>query len=642
MKCSLVLTAIMICLNSISISAQLTLKQAAENKNKYIGTILNINFFNGENGTNKTAYRTIANKEFNAFVAENNFKSGFLLRGNNQTTSNDLLNLTIANINTSNLNKLMDWGTANNSIVRGHVLIWHSGLPTWFEAIASNWNDAEIRQFSAKYIELVMSYCRDYPGGNVDEWDVINEIISDNNPANYRQTYSNNGQNVDTWFKNVAISAGGQGYQSFIDFCFTTAKAIDPIPKLYYNDYNIEVYNRNQNSKNGFLRNMVKGMVERGIPIDGVGLQGHFVSGTMSQTQVDKVSLTMDYIIGLKEGMQSLITELDLRICGNESNLSTQAQEYERILEMALSKKNSPGLVFWGFTDKYSWILQFFDGCDDALLFNRNFSEKPSCAGVLNGINKVTTPTAQSPFNNSPFIINNNDTTVIPFTEFDNGGSGIAYFDDTKGQETNGTFRANENVDIAGSIVGFTEAGEWMEYTINVINAGVYDLTLNTTSEFAGKANFSINGNNISGTINTPNTGSFSTNYTNTTIPIPLEAGEQILRFTVEQGPINLQNISFSFNNTLAIVDLEPELEEQLELKLYPIPFKESFVITLETFKEAKLFKIFDLSGKMVYTQKHDGENIAEINPIGLQSGIYILSVDYKNEETGIFKILKN
>ena len=642
MRYNLILTAIIICLNIISISAQLTLKQAAENKNKYIGTILNINFFNGVNGTNEAAYRTTASGDFNAFVAENNFKSGFLLRGNNQTTSTDLLNLTIADINTSNLNKLMDWGTANNSVVRGHVLIWHSGLPNWFEAIASNWNDAEIRQFSSKYIELVMSYCRDYSGGSVDEWDVINEIISDNNPANYRETYPNNGQNVDVWFKNVAISAGGQGYQSFIDFCFTTAKAIDPIPKLYYNDYNIEVYNRNQNSKNGFLRNMVKGMVERGIPIDGVGLQGHFVSGTMSQNRVDKVGLTMDYIIGLKEGMQSLITELDLRICGNASNFSTQAQEYERILEMALSKKNSPGLIFWGFTDRYSWIPQFFDGCDDALLFNRDFSEKPSYTGVLNGINKVTTPTVQSPFNANPYVVNSGDTTVVPFSEFDNGGSGVAYFDDTTGQETNGTFRANENVDIAGNIVGFTEAGEWMEYTINVINAGVYDLTLSTTSEFAGKANFSINGKNISGTINTPNTGSFSTNYTNTTVPIPLEAGEQVLRFTIEQGPINLQNISFSFNSTLAIVDLEPELEEQLELKLYPIPFKENFTITFNSLKEATLFKISDLSGKVVYTQKHNSKNIALLNPIGLQSGIYILSVDFKNQGTSIFKILKN
>lgn len=636
-----IICSILIGLSIPIISAQSTLKQAAENKSKYIGTILNINFFNGANGTNEVAYRTTANREFNAFVAENNFKSGFLLRGNNQTTSADLLNLTIADINTSNLNKLMDWGTANNSVVRGHVLIWHSGLPNWFEAIASNWNDAEIRQFSSKYIELVMSYCRDYSGGNVDEWDVINEIISDNNPANYRETYPNNGQDKNVWFKNVAIIEGGQGFQSFIDFCFTTARAIDPIPKLYYNDYNIEVYNRNQDSKNGFLRNMVKGMVERGIPIDGVGLQGHFVSGTMSQNRLDKVGLTMDYIIGLKKGMQSLITELDLRICGNASNFSTQAQEYERIVEMALSKKNSPGLIFWGFTDRYSWIPQFFDGCDDALLFNRDFNEKPSYVGVLNGINKATTPTIQSPFNVNSFVISNSETAIIPFNEFDNGGSGVAYFDDTVGQETNGTFRANENVDIAGSIVGFTEAGEWLEYSINVINAGVYDLSLSTTSKFDGRANFSISGKNISGAINTPNTGSFSTNYTNTLLSVPLEAGKHILRFTVEQGPINLQNMTFSFNRNLDSIDLEPGIEEQLELKLYPIPFKEDFSITFDSLEEATLFRILDLSGKVVYTQKHNSKNIALLNPIGLQSGIYILSVDFKKEKTQNFKISK-
>lgn len=631
------LAAAIISLNILVLSAQTTLKEAAESKDKYIGTILNVNFFNGQNGTNEVEYRTTARREFNAFVAENNFKSAFLLRGNNQTTSNQLLNITIADINTDNLDKLMDWGTENNAIVRGHVLIWHNGTPNWFEAIATNWNDAEIRQFSAKYIELIMNYCRDYTGGNVDEWDVINEIISDGNPANYRSTYEGNNQNKDVWFKNVAESNGGQGYQSFIDFCFNTAKATDPTPKLFYNDYSIEFYNQNASSKNGFLRNMVKGMVERGVAIDGVGLQGHFISGNMSQAAVNSISLTMDFIIGLKDGMQSLITELDLRICGNNSNTTIQAQEYERIIEMALSKNNSPGLVFWGFTDKYSWIPQFFNGCDDALLFNRDYSIKPSYTAALNGINAANTQAEQTPFNNLPFEVSaNENTTVIPFREYDNGGSGIAYFDNTIGQEIAGTFRTNENVDVAGNTVGFTEADEWLEYTINVAEAGLYNITINTTSEFAGKAHFSVNGENISGTINTPNTGSFSTNYTDTVVTVPLEAGEQILRFTIDQGPINLDNMTFSLVS-LSVNDIA----QQIAFELYPMPFQESFNISFKGIEKVDTFSITDLTGKIVYIQKHNTESVAQLKPTGLQSGLYLLVVEFENQKKQVFKIIK-
>jgi len=382
---------------------------------------------------------------------------------------------------------------------------------------------------------------------------------------------------------------------------------------------------------------MVKGMVERGVAIDGVGLQGHLISGTMSQAAVNSIGLTMDYIIGLKEGMQTLITELDLRICGNSSNPTIQAQEYERIIEMALSKNNSPGLVFWGFTDKYSWIPQFFNGCDDALLFNRDYSIKPAYTAVLDGINAITTQAEQSPFNTLPFEVSTNgSTTVIPFREYDNGGSGIAYFDDTPGQETTGTFRTNENVDIAGTIVGFTEADEWMEYTINVAESGLYNITINTTSEFEGKAYFSVNGENISGTIDTPNTGSFSENYTDTTVTVPLEAGEQVLRFNIEQGPINLDDMTFSLDS-LGVDDID----QQIAFELYPMPFQESFNISFEVIEQVDSFSITDLTGRTIFTQKHNTQSAAQLSPTGLQSGLYLLLVEFKNQKRQVFKIIK-
>ena len=82
-------------------------------------------------------------------------------------------------------------------------------------------------------------------------------------------------------------------------------------------------------------------------------------------------------------------------------------------------------------------------------------------------------------------------THVIPGTiqleDYDVGGNGSAYMDDTPGREvTNGpTFRTDEDVDIenctdagAGYNLGYTTAGEWLEYTIEVTKSGKYDLEL--------------------------------------------------------------------------------------------------------------------------------------------------------------------
>ncbi len=73
----------------------------------------------------------------------------------------------------------------------------------------------------------------------------------------------------------------------------------------------------------------------------------------------------------------------------------------------------------------------------------------------------------------------------IELEEFDLGGNGSAYSDDTPGSEvtTVVNFRTNEDVDIenctddgGGYNLGYTMAEEWLEYTVNVAAAGTYDL----------------------------------------------------------------------------------------------------------------------------------------------------------------------
>ncbi|MFO7867821.1 MAG: glycoside hydrolase family 11 protein, partial [Bacteroidales bacterium] len=83
----------------------------------------------------------------------------------------------------------------------------------------------------------------------------------------------------------------------------------------------------------------------------------------------------------------------------------------------------------------------------------------------------------QTPYGGSPHPI----PGIIEFEEFDEGGNGNAYYDTNEGSEVeNGPdFRTDEDVDIencedteGGYNLGYTMAGEWLEYTVDVEQSG--------------------------------------------------------------------------------------------------------------------------------------------------------------------------
>ncbi len=615
-------------ISPLLVNAQ-TLKDAAQSKGKYIGTIFNINYFNGSG--NETDYDTTVKREFNAVVAENNHKSGFLLKNSAQ---NDLLNVSIDDINTQELNKLMDYGTANNTVVRGHVLIWHNGVPPWFENIAYNWNDAQIKQFATNYITAILTYCKNYSGGKFDEWDVINEIITDGD-AEYRTTYPVSNGTKDVWFKNVATVNGGEGMQSFIDHCFTVAKSVDPAPKLFYNDYSIEFFNRGERSKNAFMRNMIQGMINRNIPIDGVGLQGHFISNTTFNA--NRIKSTIDAIGNMKPGMICNITELDFRICSqSDTALETQAQNYYDTLEVVMNNQFSTGIVFWGFTDKHSWIPEFFGNCDNALLFDRSYAQKRAYQGVLHGIlGTPIPPLEQGPYNGSPIPIASSGTSNIKFVHFDIGGQNVSYFDKTPGQEGGGNGLGDVDT-TNGEIVNFVEKDEWLEYTIDVEKSGVYNVVFTTASTSDAMAQMTIDGANIiqgSTTVTFPKTTGFGDYKTSPPSQVQLNSGEHILRVYFTETPVNLDQMSFT-PNTLGITNFDVADN----LKLYPNPFNKRFDISFKNIENVTQFSLLDIYGNTVYIQKHDGQPRAIMQPVGLSSGMYFVKIDWN---TGIQKVIR-
>ncbi len=141
---------------------------------------------------------------------------------------------------------------------------------------------------------------------------------------------------------------------------------------------------------------------------------------------------------------------------------------------------------------------------------------------------------------------------VLEAENYDNGGKGIAFHDLSSG--SNGGQYRTDDVDIyaagdlgGGYIIGDMEAGEWLEYSINVFNGGSYALSTRIASAVSsGKYSISIDDVDVTGTVDVPYTGGDQVWQTLSTDNINLSTGLHILRVNVISGGFNLNSITVS------------------------------------------------------------------------------------------------
>ncbi len=165
---------------------------------------------------------------------------------------------------------------------------------------------------------------------------------------------------------------------------------------------------------------------------------------------------------------------------------------------------------------------------------------------------------------------------TIQAENYDKGGANKAYKDNETENRGDANFRTDEGVDIVkgngGRALGYTAKGEWVEYTIDVKQAGTYDYTATVSSGTTGSG-FSINVNkNGSITkladISVPQTGNNSWDTYKTmkgTLSKSLEAGQQIIRIVITGDNCNIDMIQFTANETgINSVTIDESSEEAL------------------------------------------------------------------------------
>ncbi|HEX8524619.1 MAG TPA: carbohydrate-binding protein, partial [Tepidisphaeraceae bacterium] len=152
----------------------------------------------------------------------------------------------------------------------------------------------------------------------------------------------------------------------------------------------------------------------------------------------------------------------------------------------------------------------------------------------------------QTSFGGTPIAITAGATIVIQVENFDLGGEGLAYHD-SETANLGGKYRLTEGVDIetagtgaTGANVGYANAGEWLEYSINVIDGGSYTLSFNVASAADnGKFHLEVDGVNATGLLAMPNTGGWQSWKTVSKSGINLSAGQHVLRLAMDTNGSN-------------------------------------------------------------------------------------------------------
>jgi endo-1,4-beta-xylanase len=267
--------------------------------------------------------------------------------------------------------------------VIGHTLVWHSQTPRWvFEGQDGKSLDREelLKRMKAHIDAVVGRY-----KGRVHGWDVVNEAISDG-PGGLRDS---------PWRRIIG--------DDFIEQAFRFARAADPKSELYYNDYGLV-----DRRKRARTIVMLKRLIAHGVPIDAVGMQGHYSLDRPSASEVERAIQDFAAL-----GLKVMITELDVDVLpsrgrGGVADISRRETAHPRLdpyrdglpddVQQRLGaryaelfrvflrhREHVTRVTFWGLDDGHTWLNHFpiRGRTNHPVLFDRELHPKPAFFSVI-------------------------------------------------------------------------------------------------------------------------------------------------------------------------------------------------------------------------------------------------------------------
>lgn len=287
----------------------------------------------------------------------------------------------------------LNFAQSNGIQMRGHTLLWHNQIPAWVFTDPTTGQPMQPTDANkALLIQRLQNHIRGVAGhfaGKLYAWDVVNEVIDENQPDCLRRS---------TWYNVIG--------PSFLDIAFQTAREVDPHALLFINEFNSTF-----NPKRDCYFKIVQDLKTRGIPLDGVGHQLHDnFEFPPVQTLIDTVNKFATL------GVVQHVTEMDVNIYSGSANTSIanydeipldrhikvayHYRDYFNALRQQLKGKVS-SVSLWGLGDDTTWLNQ--SGRINApLLFDPQLLHKLAYTAIVDpldlpGADLAVTTTADTP-----------------------------------------------------------------------------------------------------------------------------------------------------------------------------------------------------------------------------------------------------
>lgn len=211
----------------------------------------------------------------------------------------------------ANADDFLAFCLANDIRIHGHAVLWavDERVPDWAFDLGASDLQAEID-------ERVESVVGRY-AGLVDAWDVNNEMLHG-------------------FFFQSRLGAG------FRPQLFRDVEAVDPLPGLFVNDFNVLTGTRLED-----YVEQIEGLLDAGAPVGGIGVQGHY------NTAVDPFVLRVQLDRLAELGLPIRVTEYDYVRSG--ASYSERADSLEAMYRVAFSHPAVEAMSIWGFWADRHW-----------------------------------------------------------------------------------------------------------------------------------------------------------------------------------------------------------------------------------------------------------------------------------------------
>ena len=259
---------------------------------------------------------------------------------------------------------MMEIAERDGLTVIGHTLAWHSQSGDFLGIKNTDGQpvtrDEAIQQLKDHIYGVAGQY-----KGKIYSWDVLNEAIADGAKLGDDGDWTKCLRDTQ-WLRSIG--------PDYVAMAFQFAHEADPDAILYYNDYNLNIADKAE-----IAAAMVADLRSQGVPVHGIGMQGHYSTDTALGSVRNSLKLFSQI-----EGIKVSVTELDVGVPNSNGKLSSQNEKKQALFyaKLFVIYKEYADIIervtFWGYRDDTSWRAE---NCP--LLFNKDLTPKEAFYALM-------------------------------------------------------------------------------------------------------------------------------------------------------------------------------------------------------------------------------------------------------------------